>query len=153
MNINILKILFLISATRINNQGLVPIICRLTFQGDRKAFSTGLFINPNYWNSKQQKAKPPNDNNTFINSQLSLIKNEINQAFLFLQVNEKTISHQEFIEISQNCIANVLPNHFISEPEIRVSHQIKGRTLNAFDFTKGILQSINGNSDYHWFLS
>nr|WP_315032934.1 site-specific integrase [uncultured Chryseobacterium sp.] len=88
MNINILKILFLISATRINKQGLVPIICRLTFQGDRKAFSTGLFINPNYWNSKQQKAKPPNDGNTFINSQLSLIKNEINQAFLFLQVSE-----------------------------------------------------------------
>lgn len=95
MNINILKILFLISATRINKQGLVPIICRLTFQGDRKAFSTGLFINPNYWNSKQQKAKPPNDENTFINSQLSLIKNEINQAFLFLQVNEKTFDVED----------------------------------------------------------
>ncbi|WP_294211059.1 DUF3871 family protein [uncultured Chryseobacterium sp.] len=27
------------------------------------------------------------------------------------------------------------------------------RNLNAFDFTKGILQSLNGNSDYHWFLS
>jgi len=89
MNTNILKILFLISATRINKQGLVPIICRLTFQSDRKAFSTGLSINPNYWNNKQQKAKPPNEENTFINSQLSLIKNEINQAFLFLQVNEK----------------------------------------------------------------
>ncbi|MFP7657610.1 site-specific integrase [Chryseobacterium proteolyticum] len=95
MNINILKILFLISATRINKQGLVPIICRLTFQGDRKAFSTGLFINPNYWNSKQQKAKPPNDENTFINSQLSLIKNEINQAFLFLQVNEETFDVED----------------------------------------------------------
>ncbi|MDN4028687.1 site-specific integrase [Chryseobacterium gambrini] len=95
MNINILKILFLISATRINKQGLVPIICRLTFQGDRKAFSTGLFINPNCWNSKQQKAKPPNDENTFINSQLSLIKNEINQAFLFLQVNEETFDVED----------------------------------------------------------
>ena len=72
MNTNILKILFLISATRINKQGLVPLICRLTFQGDRKGFSTGLFINPNYWSSKQQKAEPPNEENTFINSQLLL---------------------------------------------------------------------------------
>lgn len=53
-----------------------------------KHFLLGCFINPNYWNSKQQKAKPPNEENTFINSQLSLIKPEINQAFLFLQVNE-----------------------------------------------------------------
>ncbi|MGL6126811.1 DUF3871 family protein [Chryseobacterium artocarpi] len=27
------------------------------------------------------------------------------------------------------------------------------RNLNAFDFTKGIQQSLNGSSDYHWFLS
>ncbi|MFP3598448.1 DUF3871 family protein [Chryseobacterium sp. SIMBA_029] len=50
---------------------------------------------------------------------------------VFSKDNEKTISHQEFIEISQNCIANVFPNHSISEPEIRVSHQIKGRTPGA----------------------
>lgn len=50
---------------------------------------------------------------------------------VFSKDNEKTISHQEFIEISQNCIANVFPNHSITEPEIRVSHQIKGRTPGA----------------------
>ncbi|MDN4028684.1 DUF3871 family protein [Chryseobacterium gambrini] len=50
---------------------------------------------------------------------------------VFSKDNEKTISHQEFIEISQNCIANVFPNHSISEPEVRVSHQIKGRTPGA----------------------
>ncbi|KAA0126392.1 DUF3871 family protein [Chryseobacterium sp. SN22] len=27
------------------------------------------------------------------------------------------------------------------------------RNLNAFNFTKGIQQSLNGNSDYYWFLS
>ncbi|BFO66377.1 DUF3871 family protein [Chryseobacterium sp. KCF3-3] len=50
---------------------------------------------------------------------------------VFSKDNEKTISHQEFIEISQNCIANIFPNHSITEPEIRVSHQIKGRTPGA----------------------
>ncbi|SDI11016.1 MULTISPECIES: site-specific integrase [Chryseobacterium] len=89
MNNNKLSILFLLQKVKINQQGKCPIRCRITFQQDRKEFSLGLFISPNYWNNKQQKAKPPNEENTFINSQLSLIKNEINQAFLFLQVNEE----------------------------------------------------------------
>lgn len=86
MSYNIYKILFLISATRINRKGLVPIICRITYKNERKPFATGLFIKPNEWYSKSQLAKPPNEDNNFINAELSLIKNKINQAFLFLQV-------------------------------------------------------------------
>ena len=81
-----LSILFLLRRNRINTQGLCPIECRITLDKDRKPFSTGLFINPNYWDNKTQKAKPLNEDNNFINAELSLIKNKINQAFLFLQV-------------------------------------------------------------------
>lgn len=88
MKNHILKILFVISATRINKKGLVPLFCRITHNSERRAFATGLFINPDHWDSKSQQAKPPNEENNFINTQLSLIKQEINQAFLFLQVNE-----------------------------------------------------------------
>lgn len=95
MSIISLKILFLISATRINKMGLVPVICRITYQGYRKNFATGLFINPKHWDSKHQKTKPPNEENTFINTQLSLIKNEINQAFLYLQVNEENFDVED----------------------------------------------------------
>ena len=83
-----LKILFVISATRKNKKGLVPLVCRITYLSKRKPFATGLFINPTNWNSTLQQAKPPNEENTFINTQLSLIKQKINQAFLFLQVQE-----------------------------------------------------------------
>ncbi len=38
---------------------------------------------------KQQQAKPPNEENSIINSQLSLIKNNINQAF-FISATSKT---------------------------------------------------------------
>ena len=54
-----LSILFLLRRNRINTQGLCPIECRITLDKDRKPFSTGLFINPNYWDNKTQKAKPP----------------------------------------------------------------------------------------------
>lgn len=84
-----IKILFLISATRKNKKGLVPLICRITYLSKRKPFATGIFINPINWDSSLQLAKPPDDDNNQINTQLSLIKQEINQAFLFLQVQKE----------------------------------------------------------------
>jgi hypothetical protein len=71
---------------------VVPIICRITYLGNRKQFATGQFINPNHWYSKYQLAKPPNDENNNINTQLSLIKSKINRAFLLLQVKEDEFS-------------------------------------------------------------
>lgn len=59
---------------------------RLTYQKKRKQFSTGLFLDPDDWVSKQQKTVDTCD--PFINTQLSLIRQKLHQAFLFLQVNE-----------------------------------------------------------------
>lgn len=84
-----ISILFLLRRNKINAQGVCPIECRITLDKQRKPFATGLFINPDNWNAAKQKAFPPNTDNTQINTQLSLIKQEINQAFLFLQVQEK----------------------------------------------------------------
>ena len=89
MNINKLIILFFLQKNRMNKKGHCPIRCRITYTKKRKEFSTGLFINPDYWSSKKQKAFIPDDNN-FLNNQLSLIKQQINQAFLFLQVNNES---------------------------------------------------------------
>lgn len=50
---------------------------------------------------------------------------------VFSKDNEKTIAHQEFIEAAQESVASVYSQHTILEPEIRVSHQIKGRTPDA----------------------
>lgn len=84
-----IKILFVISATRKNKKGLVPLVCRITYLGKRKPFATGLFINPNNWDSTLQKAIAADTEHSQINTQLSLIKQEINQAFLFLQVQKE----------------------------------------------------------------
>lgn len=93
-----IKILFLISATRMNKKGLVPLICRITFDKRRKPFSTGIFINPKNWNSSRQKAIPDNVENNQINTQLSLIKQEINQAFLYLKVQEKSFDVEDIFK-------------------------------------------------------
>ena len=50
---------------------------------------------------------------------------------VFAKDNEKTIAHQEFIEIAQESVHTVFRDHLIDLPEIRVSHQIKGRVPGA----------------------
>jgi len=50
---------------------------------------------------------------------------------VFSKDNERTIAHQEFIECVITATQKAFPYQTISEPEIRVSHQIKGRTPEA----------------------
>ncbi len=50
---------------------------------------------------------------------------------VFTKDNEITISHQEFIEAAYTSISKVFPNEIISQPEIRTSHLIRGRTPDA----------------------
>ena len=52
---------------------------------------------------------------------------------VFSKDNERTIAHQEFIEIAQDCVSKVFSHHIFDAPEIRVSHQIKGRTPDAIN--------------------
>ncbi|HNP31808.1 MAG TPA: site-specific integrase [Flavobacterium sp.] len=90
-----LKILFLLDKVKSNKQGNAPIRCRLTFNKKRKIFSTGIFICSKNWYSKLQIAKPPNEENNTINTQLGLIKQKVNQAFLFLQVSNSEFNVED----------------------------------------------------------
>lgn len=90
MNTIKIKILFLIAKSRLNQMGKCSVRCRITHKQERYEFATGFFIYPNHWYSKLQQAKPPNEENTFLNAELSLIKTKINQAFLYLQMKNDT---------------------------------------------------------------
>ena len=50
---------------------------------------------------------------------------------VFSKDNEKTIAHQEFIDVVYDSVSKMFPYQSIAEPEIRVSHQIKGRIPDA----------------------
>jgi integrase/recombinase XerD len=95
MNSNKINILFVISSSRIRKDTKASLTCRITFKKTRKTFSTGLFVRPNNWNSKQQIVKPPESDAELINSQLSLIKTKINRAFLMLQVKETNFTVED----------------------------------------------------------
>jgi len=87
-----ITIRYFIDKSKINKRGKSVIKCRITYNKIRKEFSTGIFLNPTLWNSKQQIAEPPNEENSLTNKQLSLIENKIRQAFLLLQIQESNFN-------------------------------------------------------------
>ena len=50
---------------------------------------------------------------------------------VFSKDNERTIAHQEFIDVVLEATQKAFPIHSITTPEVRVSHQVKGRIPEA----------------------
>ena len=94
-----LNLIFIISASKVRKDGRAPINCRITYLEKRKQFSTGLLINPDYWNRTTLEAEPPNEQNDILNTQLDLIKTKINQVFLYLQVNNSEFNVDDIFNL------------------------------------------------------
>jgi len=92
MNTNKIHIRFIVNKRRLNAAGLTPIKCRLTYNKNRKDFSTGITVNPDHWDPKKQRLLDQSDQEETTNIQLSLIENKISKAFLMLQVGEEPFS-------------------------------------------------------------
>ncbi len=65
------------AVSRLNKIGKYVIRCRITYRKKRKEFSTGQFINPNYWKRKEQRVTDDSENSEYTNTQLSLIINKM----------------------------------------------------------------------------
>tara|TARA_R110000796_G_scaffold37722_4_gene95166 strand:+ start:33204 stop:34415 length:1212 start_codon:yes stop_codon:yes gene_type:complete len=98
MNQKKLSIRFVISKAKINQRGLCPISCRITFENKRKSFSTGLFVIPDHWNASKQIVLIQDFENKNKNRQLSVISQKLNQAYLFLQVQNVDFTADEILD-------------------------------------------------------
>ena len=127
-----LNIRYTLSKSRIRQDMKAPLKCRLTFNKVRKEFATGLFIIPSYWNSKNQKILETFENENYINPQLSLVRQKLHQAFLFLQVQE--------IDFDVNDIYNQykgeLPKKQMTLLRVFKLHNEKMKTLIAIDIVE-----------------
>jgi integrase/recombinase XerD len=86
MNSEKITILFVITINKTNQKGLCPVSCRITLNKARKQFSTGLFVNPHYWESKLQKVTTQEANHKYINAQLERIQVKIYNIALVFQL-------------------------------------------------------------------
>ena len=74
-------ILYFLCKSKLNQKGQSPIFCRITFDSNRKQFSTGHFVNTSSWNSKLQHYKGNSKEAQRVNENFTLIKQKLYKAF------------------------------------------------------------------------
>lgn len=143
MTNDILSILFVLAKARINKKGKCTVYCRITYLKIRKEFTTGIFIKPDDWNAKQQLSTDKQ-----VNAKLSLIKNKLNQVFLFLEVNEKVFSVDDIYlkykgedTTAQKTILEVFKLHN-DRMEALVGKTYSNGTLTKFKQTKNHIKNF-----------
>lgn len=93
-----MKILFLIQRSKINKQGLVPIMCRLTFKKQRKEFSTRLMVRPEDWNGHEKKLRDLRENDV-LNLELEVINQKLRKAYLLLEVRDVSFGLDDIVSL------------------------------------------------------
>ena len=143
-----MKVLFLLAKNRPNKMGKCILKCRITYCKQRREFSTGLFINPINWNSKQQLVKPQEPDSEYINSQLSLIKTKINRAFLLLQVKEERFNVGDIYSLYKGKKTQKEHNvveyfeSYLRKLKTLIGIDIKQVTWNKFNYIKKDVKSF-----------
>ena len=147
MNMHKLNIRFVISTSRVRKDNKASLTCRLTYNKIRKTFSAGLFINPDYWNSKQQYVDPPEPDNDILNSQLSLIKKKINRPFYCFKLKKRVLMWMIFtacikvLKHKKNTIVEFFERH-LKKLKTLINIDIKQVTWNKFNYIKKDVKSF-----------
>ncbi|WP_299430546.1 site-specific integrase [uncultured Maribacter sp.] len=148
MNQESLSVLFYLNKAKTNKKGQCPIYCRITFKKKRKQFSIGQFVEPRYWHSKKQIFIKDYELSERLNSQLLLINQKIQNAYLFLQVQniEFTIEDilDKYIDKKIKKDANVVSyfKQYLVLKKNLIDRDIKLATWKKFEYSCNHLESF-----------
>jgi site-specific recombinase XerD len=119
-------ILFFTRKERINNQGEIPIYCRITVNGQRAEISLKKYILPKLWDSKTNSAIGKNIESKKINDYLRVVRNKIHdhQSYLF--------------EKNQVITARKIKNLFLGKEDDRKS------LMEAFEYHNNQIKELIG---------
>jgi integrase len=143
-----MTVLFYLNKAKTNQKGVCPIYCRITFLKKRKQFSTGQFINPVHWNSKTQRASIKEVNSDFINGVLSIIRQNINNAYLRLQLEQDQYEVEDISNLyfgrngkKEDTLVSYY-NKYLAKIKRLIGKDIKESTYKKFQYVKGFLESF-----------
>ena len=143
-----MTVLFYLNKAKTNQKGVCPIYCRITFLKKRKQFSTGQFINPVHWNSKTQRASIKEVNSDFINGVLTIIRQNINNAYLRLQLEEDKFEVEDISNLyfgrngnKEDTLISYY-NKYLAKIKRLIGKDIKEATYKKFQYVKGFLESF-----------
>jgi integrase/recombinase XerD len=148
MNQKKVTILFVISGVKTNSKGLCPLYCRLTLNKERKQFSTGLFVNPNYWKNKLQKVSVEDTNHKFINAQIEQVQIKINNIVLVFQLQDGDCTldniYNKFIGVEIKRKEYILSYYkqYLAKIKKLVGLEIKENTYSKFVYVGNHLEAF-----------
>jgi integrase len=143
-----ITILFVISPTKINQKGLCPLNCRITFNKERKQFSTGLFVNPLHWQNKLQKVSQLDNSSKLVNTQIELIQHKVKSTALVFQLQSEDYSlddiYNKYLGKEVKKKEHVLSYYkqYLSKIKKLVGLEIKDSTYNKFVYVGNHLESF-----------
>jgi integrase/recombinase XerD len=143
-----ITVLFLLNSSRTNQKGVCPLHCRITLLKERKQFSTGLFINPSYWESKCQKVNIKEANHKYINAQIERIQVKIYNTALVFQLQGIAYSLDDIcnefkgVEIKKKEGVSSYYNQYLSRIKKLVGLDIKQNTYNKFVYVGKDLEAF-----------
>lgn len=140
MNQRTISVLFYLSKAKLNQKGLCPIKCRITYQKKRKEFATGLFVSPDYWSAKKQIVLEKDFESKTKNGHLSLISQKLNNAFLSLELASDDYGINDIIDKYADRIIQKEDNvvsyfrRFLVKKSHLVNKDIKEATWKKFEY-------------------
>lgn len=142
------KILFVQGKSRTNKKNQSPLYCRLTLNGNRKQFSTGIFIESDYWNAKKQLVLKSHKSAILYNSQLDTIKSKVNNIYMILKLEGNSFSeediHDKYFgkELKKKEFVLSYYKQYLSKIKKLVGLEIKANTYNKFVYVGNHLESF-----------
>lgn len=142
------KILFIEGKNRKNKKNQSPLFCRLTLNGKRKQLSTGINIESEHWDTKNQVILKSHKSAILYNSQLDKIKSKINSIYMILQLQENIFSiediHGKYLgkELKKSEFILSYYRQYLSKIEKLVGLEIKNNTYNKFVYVGNHLEAF-----------
>ncbi|MEZ7498341.1 site-specific integrase [Flavobacterium sp. Arc3] len=142
------KILFIEGKNRKNKKNQSPLFCRLTLNGNRKQLSTGINIESEHWDTKNQVILKSHKSAILYNSQLDKIKSKVNSIYMILRLQENPFSiediHDKYFgkELKKSEFILSYYKQYLSKINKLVGLEIKDNTYSKFVYVGNHLEAF-----------
>ncbi|MFH6965846.1 phage integrase SAM-like domain-containing protein [Flavobacterium sp. FlaQc-28] len=143
-----LSILFVQVKNRANKRNQSPLYCRITLDGNRKQFSTGINIEPEFWNSKKQIVDKNHKSAILHNSLLENTQSKINTIFGILKLQNDPFTIDDIynkyigVDIKKEQHFNSYYSQFLIKIQKLIGLEIKQATYNKFLYVSKHLEAF-----------
>ena len=142
------KILFIEGKNRKNKKNQSPLFCRLTLNGNRKQLSTGINIESEHWDTKNQVILKSHKSAILYNAQLDKIKSKVNSIYMILRLQENPFSiediHDKYFgkELKKSEFILSYYKQYLAKIKKLVGLEIKDNTYKKFVYVGNHLEAF-----------